>query len=150
MKRVWKIIGVAAAIIFVLCAAFLYWTTWSGSTKEIESVAGQFKPDSQWKQTGNQVVPPRTVCLDQKCPSVHRTWETGANLTKEDLQRVLANSNWKFDIKDDCRPSPNVISSGGQTLCSASGADGDYSIDVVVMGDYENELKGRIALFVDK
>ena len=150
MKKVWKIVGAVAAVIVVLCGGFLYWTTWSGSTKEIESVAGQFKPDSSWEQIDNQVIPPMTVCLDSECPSVHRSWKTGENLTKEDFQRVLENSNWKFSIEGDCKPRSNITSSGGHTLCSAIGMQDDYSINLVVMGDYENTLNGHIVLFVNK
>lgn len=150
MKRVWKVIGIIAIIVAVLLAAFLYWTTWTGSSKEIETVANQFKPDPSWQQVTNQVIPPKTTCLDEECPSVHRRWKTNANLTKEEFRRVLEDSGWNFNIEDDCQPSSNVSSSGGQSLCSVSGMKNGYSVRVVVEGDYENIANGHIVLFVNK
>lgn len=151
MKKAWKIIGIVCAAIVLVVAALLYWSTWEGSTKDIEAVANQLKVQNGWIQVTNQVTPPRNLCLgDTQCPSLHRSWKTKANLTKDDFHSILTDSNWTFNVEGDCEPSQNITSSGGQTLCSAEGVKEGYSIKIVVSGDYGNNTNGHLSLFIEK
>lgn len=149
MSKVWKTISVLAITVIVLFGGFLYWTTWSWGAKEIEAVADQFKPDAGWEQITNQVIPSRTICLDEKCPSVHRSWKTGKIITQDRLKTLLADSGWNFEIQGDCLPSPN-ISGSGESVCRAEGSSNEYRVSVTVVGDYNDSSPARVVLFIDK
>lgn len=131
----------------LLVVGFIF--IYQGSPKEIVAVADQFQPDESWQLTTERIVPPAFTCLEANCPSVHRTWETGDNITKQEFQKVLNDSGWNFVIEDDCLPRANITGSG-QTLCGAKGHIGDYQINVNAVGGNDSQSDGRIILSIEK
>lgn len=143
MKR-WKIITGIALLVFAVAFFFLF--MFQGSTKPIESVAGQFKPSAGWQLVDNQVIPPTYLCFEANCPSVHRSWKTGESLTKEQLQDVLNASGWGFEIEGDCLVNPNI--GGVSPLCSTDGRIQKYNVSLVVWGASGGQ-RGSIVLSVN-
>ena len=150
MKKAWKIASVVVVVLVASLAGFFYWATWEGSTKEIVAVADKFQPESSWRQVTNQVVPPRTTCLEANCPSVHRVWEMKEIPTKQELEKLLINAGWEFEIEGDCIPSPYVSGSGGSTRCHARGVDEGYEINMYMSASYNGSTVPKVALSIDK
>ena len=146
MKR-WQIVVVA--VVLILGTAFFFLFMYQGSSKPIEAVADQFKPAKNWQLVDDQVVPPTFMCFEANCPSVHRSWRTGGNLTKQEFQVILDASNWRFNIQGDCLPHAN-ISGSGETLCDAQGHVNGYDIDVTAIGSFGDSTNGRVTLSVNK
>lgn len=122
-----KNIFITLGIIFGAIIAFLVWFFYVGSPKEIMSVADQLQVDPTWKLEVNHVQPPRTVCIDDECPSLNRQWITTHPLSREEFATLLDKSGWKFDIQGDCLPKPNV--SGSHIgVCSAEGSINGYRV----------------------
>lgn len=144
-RKVWSSILI---VIVILVGGFIYWFTWTGSTKDIEAVANQFKPDSSWKLVRDMVEPPATTCIDVTCPSLARTWETGGLLTNEEFQAALDRSGWDFKIDGKCDELPVNDSSRYIGTCSAEGVYGKYIISIGV-GIDSSEHAGIINIWLE-
>ena len=140
-----KWIKLTLAVVLLLAAAFFFLFMYEGSSKPIEAVADQLKPNSNWQLVDNKIVAPTFTCLEANCPSVHRSWKTGKVLAKDEFQRILDNSGWNFDIADDCQASQN--SGGINPLCSAEGEVKTYKISLAVWGS-SDEGSGTFVLTV--
>lgn len=90
-KRWLKILLFVAAPIVV--GGLFYWFTWAGTTKPIESVADQFKPDSSWKLVKSEAKAPG-LCIAETCPRLQRTWEMSEPLSQEQLVDAVKESGW--------------------------------------------------------
>lgn len=146
MKR-W--IKITVPVVIVLAAGFFFLFIYQGSSKPIEDVADQFQPDKSWQLVDNRVVPPTFTCLEANCPSVHRSWKIGKNLTKDEFQRLLDDSGWDFAIEGTCVAESRVTGTPG-TVCSAHGERNGYQIEVEVVGVYDDPSDSGIVLRVDK
>lgn len=129
-KLEWKIVSTILIVIFGLSvwgAVSLFWT---GSSKEIESIANQFKPQSNWKLISDRVEGPKNWCGDLVCPSVSRQWKTDHALSKEEFKEILKKSKWNFAVDGSCLP--NNTYGKHVTLCSAKGVIDNYRVSASV------------------
>ncbi|HET8884133.1 MAG TPA: hypothetical protein VFM68_01540 [Candidatus Saccharimonadales bacterium] len=141
----WVKLGIViGAPVIIVAFIFLY----QGSPKEIVAVADQFQSDNSWQLTDERVVSPAIICFEANCPSVHRNWQTDGMLTKEELQTVLNNSGWNFEVEGDCVPEERI--SGGEGVCGASGTIQQYTVDMHVISYYEDRSRSSVVLLVDK
>ena len=130
-KLEWKIGSVVLIVFFGLFVWGIVSLFWTGSSKEIQSVADQFQADSSWKLTQNQIEGPKNWCGDLVCPSVSRQWKTDHTLSKEELKSVLNKSGWDFPINESCLPNKNAFGAH-ITACSAKGIVDKYRISVSI------------------
>ena len=149
-KRRWKI--ASAIIIFSLSIVIglLLWLSYTGSSKEIEAVANQFKPDASWELISERITPPMTFCLDSvECPSIARRWKTETLLTRSEFVETLHRAGWNFEVEGSCvLDNPNRY---GDSIgvCSASGVIESYEISVEVSSSNPAE-KYSIAYSIKK
>ena len=143
-----RIIITAFAVVIAGLAAFVYWFTWKGSTKEIVAVADQFKAPSDWQLVTDRVEPPRTICLDSRCPSLHRSSKTNSNLTKQVLQEIVYRSGWKLVVDGDCEARTNT--SGAVPVCTAEGLIvNNYQASVTIWKNSVEKTEGRVVLDIE-
>lgn len=149
MKKGWRIFTIVAGIVVLMAASFLYWSTWEGSTEEIESVANEFKPNSDWEQVSSRVNSPQNICFDVRCPSVHKSWKTPQIISKNVLRETLTKSGWNFEIQGDCQADPRFGGSG-VSVCAAQGEVGVYRVKVDVVGNYNDSSVSRVVLYIEE
>lgn len=128
-KKLGKKIGITILIVFFgLIACGMVWLLWTGSTKDIETTAGQLKARSDWKLTGNYVEPPRNVCIDVECPSVRKTWELPAPISKQEFENTIKESGWRLEFEDGCFESQDI----SRATCWARGSVNNYEIVLLI------------------
>ena len=95
--------GVAVAAVVVTGAVVLL----PGDTAGIRATADALRPPGGWSLADERVTPPRRLCLGaDPCPSLHRTWQVGGNLTERDLQDVVDASGWGLRVDGSCALRP--------------------------------------------
>lgn len=143
-KKIW--------IILVTIATFLiggfYWLTWSGSSKDIEGVAGQFKAKGNWELKADSVTPPRTICLDGACPEVVKKWLMDKPLTKKELMDVLNASGWSGVGLERSNCFDNFMDISNSLSCSANGRVGKYTAQIYIKNIDGIDNKPSLTLFV--
>jgi len=148
MKKGWKNIALITTISVVVFGGSIFWLGWSGSAKDLEQVANQFRPNSSWELKSETIEPPRTLCFDVTCPSLRREWRTDAPLSRDDFLSILMKSGWDFSIKGDCKLDQNSYGDN-ISLCSASGIVDNYRVEITVSGS--NPVKNAfVELGVEK
>lgn len=128
-KKIAIILGSLLAILFISLAFMLFW---EGNTKEIISVADEFKAPSSWRLKSEMIRPPKVVCLDGgTCPEVARLWTSDKQLTKEDFDKILKDSGFTFPIKGDCL-APSNSAGDSIYLCDASGVVRNFDVSISI------------------
>lgn len=151
MKKIWKIIGIIAAVLVVLVGGLLAWLSWEGSPKEIVSVADEFKPDASWELVKEEIIPPRNSCISVHCPHVHREWRTSSRLTTNDIRERLQASSWNNlinNLEDDCYLN-GKDDQQRREYCGIQGYRGSYLISIYVDTDKNDKTRSILAMFVD-
>jgi len=142
-----KNIIVTIAVPLTLLACFIGWATWVGDTKDIESVADQFKVDSSWKLESSVANPPSTLCIDSKCPYVYRTWSPKNPITNtEEFQKIATIGGQKMKLLDDCFYISTSPGEGPSNSCDASIVFKGYQI---WLHYYGSDPPGEISLEVE-
>ena len=132
----------AIAVAVLLIVGGFFWLTWSGSTKDIESVANQFKADSSWKLVSSSVTPPRTLCIGQSCPNLSRKWLASKTVTESDLKKVLLSSGWS-NVKIE-----NQNCMEGSQFCTADGKVNQYTVQIYTDSNDSGYKKPSVALYL--
>lgn len=148
MKKIWKIIGIIAAVLVVLIGGLLAWLSWEGSPKEIVSVADEFKPGASWELVREEIIPPRNSCIDVHCPHVHREWQSEEPMTLEAIREILKKAGWsKVAVSGSCNWDQQR---DGKGHCSAEGdVTSNYGVQIYIENDKSKEHSGHVTLFVD-
>jgi hypothetical protein len=122
-RRFWLVIGVI--LILAATAFFVVRSAEDKVTDRMLSGAGQFDIPADWKLAQEVVRPERFLCMSTNpCPSLHRAWETGKELTEEDIRAVLADVGFGMDADSPCKRRANVI--GNDPICTSRGSDGEF------------------------
>jgi hypothetical protein len=103
-----RVIGIVLAAVFVLGAVafFLVRSAEDKVTEDMLARAGRFAIPSDWKLTDEVIRPEQFLCMSTNpCPSLYRQWDTGKELTANDLTAVV--SGVGFEIKTDRLASGN-------------------------------------------
>jgi hypothetical protein len=89
------------------------------------SQADRFAIPGDWKQTRETVRPERFMCISTNpCPSLHRTWETGKELTEDDITAVFSGVGFGMKADRPCeRRSNSIVKS---PICTSRGSDGEF------------------------
>ena len=94
-------------------------------TANMLSRAGRFAIPAEWKLTRETVRPERFMCISTNpCPSLHRTWDTGKELTDDDVTAVFSEVGFEMKADGPCKRPSNVI--GKTPICIFTGTDGEY------------------------
>lgn len=146
----WRIVALVAGGVILLPVLFVVIGFWPGSTKDIEAIANEFQPGDSWQLESERITPPRLICLQADCGEVSKSWELEENITTEDFVSILERSGWGDMIPDGikCDTKSNVTSSGGQTMCEASGLRGGYNVEVRATGNYGNNLNASVSIWI--
>jgi len=87
-------------------------------TANMLSRAGRFAIPAEWKLTRETVRPERFMCISTNpCPSLHRTWDTGKELTDDDVTAVFSGVGFEMKADGPCKRPSNVI---GKTPSASS------------------------------
>lgn len=132
MTKAKKIFISVAVVTAVFGAAAGYWATWTGSSKEIEAVANQFKAESSWELKTNSVTPPSNLCLEGRCPEVIKKWVMNKTLTEDEFLRIIDESDWN-EVKlenPDC--FNNFENTEDNLSCYASGNVKNYLVQIYI------------------
>jgi hypothetical protein len=143
-----KNILITVTTFLVIIVGFGIWFTWTGSTKEIESIANQFKPDGFWTMKEASVTPPRNVCIDSVCPKVSKRWTIDRDVTGSDLDKMIKQANFKFSATGECDANSGGMSS--YILCKGHGDYNDYNIEVYTVRDSNKQNYTELILLIDK
>ena len=123
MNKRWKKILLFVGLPIVV-GGLIYWFAWAGTTKPIESVADQFKPEVSWKLIKNEAIAPG-LCIAETCPRLQKTWETPEPLNHQKLVEILKSSGWTQIVSENscesraCRMQGKIA--GYEVTVSASG-----------------------------
>jgi hypothetical protein len=142
-------IGVMVVVVVALLgAAAGYWLTWTGSSKDIETVANQFKADSSWELKRNRVEPPRNICIDVKCPEVARTWTLEKTLSGDELINKLSMAGWTNVELENPACFERLKTTENNLSCSAYGEVEKYTVQVYVDNNDTLYKKPSVAFFI--
>ena len=120
--RLWLVFAVILAL--GVTAHFVLRSAEDGVTDRMLSGAARFAIPADWKLIRETVRPERFMCISTNpCPSLHRAWETGKELTDEDVARVLSGLGFEMRWEGPCRRPSNVI--GDSPICTSRGSDGE-------------------------
>lgn len=147
-RRNWIIGSGIIIILFILAIMGVVRFFWVGSADEIVSVANQFKPQSGWKLTSEHIEPPRTWCIDVKCPSISRRWETHTPLTYDEFSTLLKQQGWNFAINGDCLVDPNDYADL-TSICDATGLINEYKATLTIRTS-DRGMRGFVGLAVER
>jgi hypothetical protein len=96
--KLWLVFAVILAL--GVTAHFMIRSAEDKVTAEMLSRAARFAIPADWKLTDEIVRPERFMCISTNpCPSLSRRWETGKELTDNDVAAVVSGGR----CRDDCR-----------------------------------------------
>lgn len=113
------------AVILVLAATahFMVRSAEDKVTDRMLSQADRFAIPADWKLIDEIVRPERFMCISTNpCPSMSRRWETGKELTDNDVAAVVSGVGVEMTADGPCKRQSNVI--GNSTICIFTGKDG--------------------------
>lgn len=110
-------------------------------TARMLSQADRFAIPSDWKLAQEIIRPERFMCISTNpCPSLSRRWETGKELTPNDVAALTSRLGFTMTTDHPCKRPANVI--GTITVCHSTGTDGefDYWLAITSPGQGEPHL----------
>jgi hypothetical protein len=122
-RKIWLVFAVI--LVLATTAFFVVRSAEDKVTADMLSRAGQFAIPADWKLADEIVRPEQFMCISTNpCPSLYRSWDTGKELTDNDIAGV--ESGLRFEMKADrpCKRRSNDI--GDATICSSTGTDGEF------------------------
>jgi hypothetical protein len=131
------------AVILVLAATahFMVRSAEDRVTAEMLSRAGRFAIPADWKLTDEIVRPERFMCISTNpCPSMSRRWETGKELSDDDVAAVVSGVGVEMTTDNPCKRTAQMI--GVAIICIRTGTDGEfrYWLSVTSPGPGEPQL----------
>lgn len=140
-RRIWWVFAVILAL--GVTAHFMVRSAEDKVTDRMLSQADRFAIPADWKLTDDIVRPERFMCISTNpCPSLSRRWETGKELTDNEVAAVVSGVGVEMKADGPCKRQPNVI--GDSTICRFTGKDGefDYWLSVASPGPGEPQKVG--------
>lgn len=117
----------AFAVVLVLAttAFFVVRSADDKVTDRMLSSAGRFAIPADWKMTDEIVRPERFMCISTNpCPSLSSGWETGKELTDNDVAALTSGLGFDMTTDHPCERPANGI--GVVTFCISTGTDGEF------------------------
>lgn len=145
-KKVWKIGTAIIVVVFGLMAWAIVSFFWMGGTEEIEATANNLKPHKEWSLTQEQIEGPKSFCGDVSCPSVRKTWELPAPITKQEFEAIIKESGWVLRLENGCFTARDT----SKDACWARGASNGYKILLIADNEHIISSKPSIQLTVEK
>jgi hypothetical protein len=133
-------VGIVLATVFVPAAIafFLVQSAEDKVTADMLARAGRFAIPSGWRLSDEIVRAEQFLCMSTNpCPSLYRQWDTGKELTENDLTAVVSGVGFEMKTDRPCQRPAGV--SGVITICRSSGIDGDYTYMLNVASPGLNE-----------
>lgn len=128
-RRFWLVFGVI--LVLAATAFFVVRSAEDKVTDRMLSQADRFAIPAEWKLTRETVRPERFMCISTNpCPSLHRAWETGKELRRDDVRAVFAVVGFEMKADRPCERQGNVI--GNEPICTSSGSDGELQYSFTV------------------
>ena len=122
--KLWLVFAVILAL--GVTAHFMISSAEDKVTAEMLSRAARFAIPADWKLTDEIVRPERFMCISTNpCPSLSRRWETGKELTDNDVAAVVSGVGVEMTADGPCKRQSNVI--GNSTICIFTGKDGEFN-----------------------
>lgn len=81
------------------------------------------------------------------CPSIARRWNTGRELTLDDLRALSSKASFVINVEGPCSRRPNV--GGPTTVCSSSGTDGLYEYSLNGTSPAKDEKSNVVVFLVE-
>ncbi|WPU11137.1 hypothetical protein [Pseudarthrobacter oxydans] len=123
-RRIWLVFAVVLAL--GVTAHFMVRSAEDKVTADMLSRAGRFAIPADWKPADEIVRPERFMCISTNpCPSLSRRWETGKELTDNDVAAVVSGVGVAMTADGPCKRESNVI--GNSTICIFTGKDGEFT-----------------------
>ena len=123
-RRVWLVIG--AILVLAATAHFMVRSAEDKVTNRMLSHADRFAIPADWKLTDEIVRPERFMCISTNpCPSMSRRWETGKELTDNDVAAVVSGVGVEMTADGPCKRTAQMI--GVATICIFTGKDGEFN-----------------------
>ncbi len=151
IKHNFRNIILGLIVFLLLLAAYFLWAFLPGSTKKIESIADQFKPESSWTLMDNVTHPQYNVCLDSQCDDIYKRWSSSTPVTSEIFAAAITRSNWnnKLLMKKECSRDNANQSGAGYLQCKAEGRINDYQVILRSVSSYSNSNGSDIILTIE-
>lgn len=128
-RRVWLVIGVV--LVLAATALFVVRSAEDKVTDRMLSGAGRFAIAADWKLVEDIVRPERFMCISTNpCPSLSRRWETGKELTDNDVTALTSGLGFTMTTDHPCKRPANVI--GSITICHSTGTDGEFDYRLAI------------------
>ncbi len=139
--RIWLVFAII--LVLGITAFFVVRSAEDKVTNRMLSQAERFAIPANWKLTTEIVRPERFMCISTNpCPSLSRRWDTGKELTDNDVTALTSRLGFPMTTDHPCKRQANVI--GTDTICISTGTDGefDYWLTVRSPGPGEPQLVG--------
>ena len=101
-KKKWVLMTISVAMTGFLC---IYWWNWKRSPRAFDLVAATrgFVTPTQWTLTENIIRDRDPLCIDVRCPSIARRWETMLVPSSLELFDIANKAGWNnIQIDGDC------------------------------------------------
>jgi hypothetical protein len=135
-RKIWIIL--AAVLVIAAAGVFFIRSAEDKVTADVVSRTERFSIPAGWKLEDNVVRGEMFLCLDTNpCPSIYRRWNTGKEITADDLKAVVSKAGVDTKTDGTCSRRSNDI--GVATVCSSSGNDGEYDYLINVISPDTNE-----------
>lgn len=129
------------SVFILFISLFIAAIQWTGSTREIVSVADRFQPSNVWKLETERVEPPRLICIqDIPCPEVFKRWSTNAAVSAVDLNSTVKTVNLNLTLDDNCFKQ-NTMQGLNVPTCDATGIYDHYRVSVWISEDTDTSHK---------
>ena len=138
-RRIWLAFAVILAL--GVTAHFMVRSAEGRVTDRMLSQAGRFAIPADWKLADEIVRPERFMCISTNpCPSLSRRWETGKELTDNDVAALMSGLGFDMTTDHPCERDARIIGVG--TICTSTGTDGEfrYWLSVTSPGPGEPQL----------
>ncbi|MFX1822247.1 hypothetical protein PV768_20950 [Pseudarthrobacter sp. CC4] len=123
-RRIWLVFAVILAL--GVTAHFMVRSAEDKVTADMLSRAGRFAIPADWKPADEIVRPERFMCISTNpCPSLSRRWDTGKELTDDDVAAIKSGLGFEMRADRPCARPSNAI--GVTTICRSTGTDGEYT-----------------------
>ena len=147
MKR--RTVIILAAVLAIAAASFFFIRSAEDRvTADMVSRAERFSIPAHWKLEDSAVRREMFLCIETNpCPSIAKRWNTGKELTMNDLLAVNSRTGFAMSIDGTCKRRPNV--GGPTTVCSSSGTDGEYNYTLKVISPDKDAESDYVVLTVE-
>lgn len=150
-KNIVKKIALGSLVVLLLFIAWLLWAFLPGSTKKLEAIGNQFKPEPSWTLVTEQVNPPFNICIGAQCNQLNKRWSVGSTIDPDVFYDAISKSGWQDDLKitEKCDTAESNSTGSGSTQCEAIGTIEDYEINIRAVTSYTETNGSDIILSIE-